>query len=64
MTYCFWTTYQGSRWGQSRKSEDFDQNTKSDLKSSLLGFINREMAQNDYNKILFWFEPIRRQQTL
>jgi hypothetical protein len=57
MTYFFWTNYQGFRRGQSRKSEDFDQNTKSDLKSSLLGFINREMAQNDYNKILFGLNP-------
>ena len=53
MTYFFWTTYQGFRRGQSRKSEDFDQNTKSGLKSSVLGFINRETAQNDHNKILY-----------
>jgi hypothetical protein len=51
MTYFFWTTYQGFSRSQSRKSEDFDQNTKSGLKSSLLGFINRETAQNDGNKI-------------
>ncbi len=49
----FWTTYQDFRRGQSRKSEDFDQNTKSGLKSSVLGFINRKMAQNGHNKILY-----------
>ena len=48
----FWTTYQGFRRGQSRKSEDFYQITRSGLKSSVLGFINRETAQNDHNKIL------------
>jgi len=37
--------------GQSRKSEDLDQNTG--LKSSFLSFIFREMAQNDHNKILY-----------
>ncbi len=35
------------------KSEDFDQNTKNGLKSSVSGFINRETAQNDHNKILY-----------
>ncbi len=49
----FWTTYQGFRRGQSRKSEDSDQNTKNGLKSSVLGFINRETAQNHHNKILY-----------
>ncbi len=49
----FWTTYQGFRRSQSRKSEDFDQKTKSCLKSSVLGFINQETAQNDHNKILY-----------
>jgi hypothetical protein len=53
MTYNFWTTYQGFRRGQRRKSEDFDQNTKSGLKSTVWGFINRETAQNDHNKILY-----------
>ena len=53
MTYFFWTTYQGFRRGQSRKSEDFDQNTKNGLKSSVSDFINRETAQNDHNKILY-----------
>ena len=53
MTYFFWTTYQGFRRGQSRKSEDFDQNTKSGLKSSVLSFINQETAQIDHNKILY-----------
>ncbi len=53
MTYFFWTTYQGFRRGQSRKSGDFDQNTRSGLKSSVLGFINRERAHNDHNKILY-----------
>ena len=47
MTYLFWTTYQGFRRGEIRKSNDFDQNTKSGLKSSVLGFIYRETAQND-----------------
>ena len=45
----FWTTYKGFRRGQSPKSEDFDQNTRIGLKSSILGFINRETAQNDEN---------------
>jgi hypothetical protein len=49
----FWTTYQGFRRGQSRKSEDFDQNTKSALKSSVLGFINRETAQNYEDSFLY-----------
>jgi hypothetical protein len=53
MTYFFRTTYQGFRRGQSRKSEDCDQNTKSGLKSSVLGFINQETAQNDHNKVLY-----------
>jgi hypothetical protein len=53
MTYFFRTTYQGFRRGQSRKSEDFDQNTISGLKSSVLSFINQETAQNDHNKILY-----------
>ncbi len=53
MTYFFWTLYQGFRRGQSRKSEDFDRITKSGLKSSVFGFINRETAQNDHNEILY-----------
>ncbi len=53
MTYFFWSTYQGSRSGQSRKSEDFGQNTKNCQKSSVLGFVNRETAQNNHNKILY-----------
>ncbi len=75
MTYFFWTIYQGFRRGPSRrgKSEDFDQKTKHGLKSSVLGFINRETAQNDTakfsiwfwdEKYFLWFETIRRQQTL
>ena len=32
---------------QSQKSQNYDHNTKSGLKSSILGFINRERAQND-----------------
>ena len=36
-----------SKRGQSWKSEDFDQNTKNGLKSSVSGFINRQNAQND-----------------
>jgi hypothetical protein len=47
----FWTTYQCFRRGQSLKSGDFDQNTKYALKSSVLGLIDREKAQNDGNKI-------------
>ncbi len=47
----FWTNIQGFMGGQSRKSEDLDQNTG--LKSSFLSFIYREMAQNDHNKILY-----------
>ncbi len=38
---------------QSRKSEDFDRNTKNGLRSSVFGFINRETAQNDHDKILY-----------
>jgi hypothetical protein len=53
MTYFFWTTYQGFRRGQSRKSEDFDKNTKNALKSSFLRFIYRETVQNDVNQILY-----------
>ena len=53
MTYFFWTTIRSHRRGQSRKSGDFDQNTKNGLKSSFLSFINRETAQNDGNKILY-----------
>ena len=53
LLFFFLTTFQGSRRVQRRKSEDFDQNTKSGLKSSVLGFINRETAQNDHNKILY-----------
>ena len=49
MAYFFWTTYKGFRRGQSPKSEDFDQITRNGLKSSILGFINRETAQNDEN---------------
>jgi len=73
MNYFFWTTYQGLRRGQSIKSEDFDQNTKSGLKSSLLSFIYREMApkwsqQNslyDFGiKLFLWFVPFRYQHTL
>ena len=49
MTYFFWTTYKDFWRGQSRKSEDFDQDTKSGLKSSVLSFIYRETAKNDGN---------------
>ena len=49
MTYFFWTTYQGFRRGQSRKIEDFDQNTKNGLKSSDLDIFHREKAQSDEN---------------
>jgi hypothetical protein len=53
MTWLFWKSYQGFRRGQSRKSGDFDQNTKSGLKSSFLGFINRQTAQNGGNWFLY-----------
>jgi hypothetical protein len=49
MNYFFWTTYQDFRRGQSRKSVDFDHNTKNGLKSPFLSFIYRETAQNDEN---------------
>ncbi len=55
-TYFFWTTHQGFRRGQSRKSDDFDQYTKKGLKSSVLGFIIRETAQKDHNKNLYMIE--------
>ena len=70
----FWTTIRGDRRGQSRKSGDFDQNTRNGLKSSLLSFINRETVkfsdvyvQNLYDfqiKFFLWFAPIRHQHTL
>jgi hypothetical protein len=47
MAYFFSTTIQGHRRAQSRKSGDFDQNTKNGLKSPFLSFIYRETAQND-----------------
>ena len=50
----FWTTIRGDRRGQSRKSGDFDQNTRNGLKSSLLSFINRETVKID-GKFSIWF---------
>jgi hypothetical protein len=49
----FWTTIQSFWTVQSRKSGDFDQNTKNGLKSSFLSFINRKTAQNDHNRNLY-----------
>ncbi len=45
----FLTTIHGFRRSQNLRFFDFDQNTKSGLKSSVLGFINREMTLNDEN---------------
>ncbi len=73
MTYFFGPLIKIFRRGQSRKSEDFDQITRSGLKSSVSGFINRETVQNDHIKNslydfgikkISWFDPIRWQQTL
>jgi hypothetical protein len=48
MTYFLWSTIQGFRRGQSRKSVgDFVKITKNGLESSFLSFINRETVQNN-----------------